>query len=779
MNFLQRKPVPPILQKAQWISADNPSWDLYNCYALFRRSFSLRKASRRAVLAITADQSYQLYVNGHYVCRGPARGFQSHWPYDKVDVAPWLKPGKNVLAVRAYHPGISNFQYISRGFSGLLVAGSLDGKALVSDGHWKCRRQKGITRGTLPASLQLFPQEHIDLRAESPDWMQPDYHDEDWPRATYLRPWNAEPWSSLEERGIPFLTETPVSPKALAGVQRGTCRAGFSTTRDVVSLRDSEGWKFEPASKAPVPLHVPPSGREHFTSYLVDFGRTQVGPLEIHIGGARGGEIIDAIYAETLSENPLRPDMVINGHCRLALGGRLVCKRGSNPHRFFHLMGFRYLVLTVRGNSGKLRIDYRLHCTGYPLRDRGKFQSSDAALERIWQACAWTQKCCSLDAYVDTPWREQAQWWGDARVQAWNTFHLDGDTRLFRRGIHCIASQTTSNGLTYGHAPTAAHECILLDFTLIWLLTLWDYYWQTGSLEPFLDYEPQIKDALAYFASQISSRTGLLRYDPRYWLFLDWTDLRKDGCSSVYSLWLLYTLDKLARLHALAGQEKESARIKRWARTLRTRLMPLINKNGLMRDGFTPQGRIDPETSVHAQTLAIMTRLCPQHTPAMVQARLLPAVSGPVKIPPSAYWITYIYSTLSERGHGRPVVEDIARRWLPMAEHGTTWENFRPRKGVESFSHAWSAHPLFHLMQILGGIRQSAPAWAEITYRPEFLGDHAAVTIPTPHGMIQSSWRKTGTVIRGKLQLPKNIRARVLLRGRPTTAAGAFHFEVD
>ena len=79
---------------------------------------------------------------------------------------------------------------------------------------------------------------------------------------------------------------------------------------------------------------------------------------------------------------------------------------------------------------------------------------------------------CSLDAFVDTPWREQAQWWGDARVQAWNVFHLNGDTQLFRRGIAQIAAQTLPNGLTYGHAPTMAHECILPDFTLIWLITL-------------------------------------------------------------------------------------------------------------------------------------------------------------------------------------------------------------------------------------------------------------------------------------------------------------------
>ena len=114
-----------------------------------------------------------------------------------------------------------------------------------------------------------------------------------------------------------------------------------------------------------------------------------------------------------------------------------------------------------------------------------------------------------LDAYVDTPWREQAQWWGDARVQAWNTFHLSGDARLFRRGIYQIGGQTTADGLTYGHAPTMAHNCVIPDFTLIWLVTQWDYYWQTGDLQPFRDQRAVVEGVLAYFAAH-TGKNGLV-----------------------------------------------------------------------------------------------------------------------------------------------------------------------------------------------------------------------------------------------------------------------------
>jgi len=43
---------------------------------------------------------------------------------------------------------------------------------------------------------------------------------------------------------------------------------------------------------------------------------------------------------------------------------------------------------------------------------------------------------------------------------------------------------------------------------------------------------------------------------------------------------------------------------------------------------------------------------------------------------------------------------------------------FLKRRVMESFSHAWSAHPLYHLMEILGGVRQTGLAWKTISFAP-------------------------------------------------------------
>jgi alpha-L-rhamnosidase len=730
---------------------------------------SLKKVPSRAPLFITADQSYQLYVNGRLVCRGPARGFQAHWPYDEVDLRAYLKRGTNVLAIRAYNPGFSNFQYLTQGYAGLLVAGRWGKTEIHSNADWKCIRQSSVDRDTVPTSLQLFGQEHIDLRQEEGDWTAPDFDDDGW-IAPSLTKWNSAPWFELEPRNIPMLTEKEVLPTALIGMNEGTSAKGYDRVRDVVALRYKENRSHRPVAQVSfTPLAVASTGKRKFRSYLFDFGKTVVGNLSFDIEGTQGGEIIDTYHTETIDHTSLTPDLRIPTHCQMAFGDRLICRPGKFTHHFFHHYGFRFLCVTVRDAACDFKLRLRLNWVGYPLPRQGVFKSSDTDLERIWEICAWTQQCCSLDAYVDTPWREQTQWWGDARVQAWNTFYLAGDVRLFRRGIAQIAAQTTPDGVTYGHAPTMAHSCILPDFTLIWMLTLWDYYWQTGSTEPLLTHHATVQNALNYFREHTDPRTGLVMHDERYWLFLDWISLFKDGASTVYNLWLLIALEKLALLYRQAKQPDHAAPLEAWAGKLRSALAVLVDAEGLLRDGIDRKGKIVNTTSVHSQTLGLMADLRGLNPQAITDLILLPVLRAPIdrKVTPSAYWITYVFTVLIERGYGDEVVGFIKKHWLPMVEHGTTWEAFTRDPGNGSCSHAWSAHPLYHLMQTVGGIRQTGPAWSEIIFQPVFHGTHSKTVIPSPRGLIRAEWKKARGKVQIKLDLPTGVKARVELTGLP------------
>ena len=759
--FPEKSTIPEALKRARWIWPGLQNHDLGNGYALFRKSFTLKTVPKRARLSITADQAYRLFINGTFVCSGPARGFQAHWPYDHMDVASYLKSGRNVLAVRGYHPGCGTFYYVSKDTAGVLLALEAGKVLVVTDHSWKCRRQTGISKNTVPYSAQLAFQEHVDLRKESPDWFKPGFRDADWEHPYDSRTWNAMPWYSLESRGIPLLREDEIFHGKPIGVASGKSRTNGSAPRDVFLQRFQEGLTHQAAPPATKTLRFQTTGEHRWGSILIDFGRTIVGTPILAAKGAKGGEIVDITFYETLDKAGLKPDVDPKSWSALAMGNRAILRSGTNEHAFFHPMGFRYAVLTVRDSSTPLKLDFSIRRMAYPFTRDGSFHSSDATLNAIWESCAWTQECCSLDAYVDTPWREQAQWWGDARVQAWNTFHFSNDARLLRRGIHCIASQTIPNGLTYAHAPTKAHSCILPDFSLTWILTLWDHYWQTGSTEAFQTHQATVHGILNYFREMTDPKTGLIRHDPRYWLFLDWTTLHKEGCPTVLSLWLLEAIDKLVLLFGASGQKNEIKPLHVWSAHLRKSLLRLLGPNGLLADGYDAKGKVVRKYSIHSQTLALLTHLAPKQEKSMITKRLLPYIRGEevFEAMPSAYWVTYVLTELAKRGYGAEVVPFIKKHWTKMAEHGTTWETFEPGRGNESFSHAWSAHPLFHLMQILGGIRQTAPGWKAIAFDPTFIGDSLECTVPTPLGPIHSSWKRRGDTCAVELRLPKGITA--------------------
>ncbi len=788
LSDLSDAATPEPFTQARWIWADQYYWDLHNCFAQFRKSFTLAVVPKKAPLFITADQLYKLYVNGKFVSRGPARGFQATWPYDEVDIAEYLVRGKNVIAVRAYNGGTSSFQYIYQGVAGLLVGARFGKTLIVSDASWKCRRQAGVQRDTVQVSVQLGLQEHIDCRLEPINWAERSFDDSAWEPATSMANFGAMPWHSVSARGIPMLQEERVVPVVVLGTHAGRSAAGWRDARDVAKLAWCEPLEHTEGA-LPLPrFSVPATGKSGYFRVLLDFGRTVVGTPELTVNGGLGGEIIDLNYVETINAKTLRPDVVFPNSCRIAIGSRLICRKGETRHSFFHSYGFRYLSLTVRGSTKTLKVSVALDWMGYPLKPDnaqapvGALRTSDALLADIWRISAWTQQCCSLDAYVDTPWREQAQWWGDARVQGWNTFHLAGDARLFRRGIRQIAASTSPEGLTYGHAPTIAHSCILPDFSLIWILTLWDYYWQTGSLEPFVTHRERLDELLAYFSAKLDPKVNLLPYDKRYWLFLDWAPLHREGYSAVYNAWYLLALEAIAKLADAARDEQSAKTWRAQAARVREALSKLIDRKGLLRDGLDWQRRPVAATSVHAQTLALFLKLRGHSVEVALKDVLLPYVrtDESTAIKPSAYWITYVFSALAEQGYSEDVLACIRRRWEPMVAHGTTWEDWRPLRGHISHSHAWSAHPLFHTMQIVGGIRQTAAGWSRIRFAPFFTGSFGGATVPTPLGAIRSDWKRTATGYHVELALPKGVSADVVLEGVKEAHAvtGTRHWDI-
>jgi alpha-L-rhamnosidase len=96
-GFLKAQPAP-------WVSYPSANQTAYGVYH-FRKSFDLEKVPEKLVIHVSADNRYNLFVNGQRVCYGPAKGDLQTYKYDVIDIAPFLKPGKNLLAALVYNGG--------------------------------------------------------------------------------------------------------------------------------------------------------------------------------------------------------------------------------------------------------------------------------------------------------------------------------------------------------------------------------------------------------------------------------------------------------------------------------------------------------------------------------------------------------------------------------------------------------------------------------------------------------------------------------------------------
>jgi len=763
------------MKGAKWIWYELHEFDLVNSWMHARRTFDLGTVPKTALVHVTADSNYRLYVNGEHVHRGPARGFQRSWPYDTVDIAPYLRKGKNVIAALVHCLGIGTFGYYHEGNAGFLLWGKIGDEDVSTNKAWKVRAAPGFIRTMTRVSLELNFQEIFEGRYDDGTWPTADYDDKEW-KEPFCRSFGCMPWPKLEARGIPSLKEEIVLPQRLVSEAQGKCKEAYDVPTNIVRMYREERKRWaRTRAKLTIEngwarLQVPPTGEDRFRTYCIDFGKEVVGSLELDVTGSKGNEIVDTLVCEAVDKlAPIFQPITVAG--RLSFGNRLYLREGRTRHEQFDHWGQRYLVIVVRDSQTALDLRLRLHWVGYPLDVKATFRSSDKRLDRIYDMCVWSQQCCMLDSYIDCPWREQAQWWGDARVQGRNTFFLSADSRLFVRGIRQLGTQESNNGLTYGVTPTVSHRCILPDFSLVWILTHWDYYWQTGDLSLFKEYRERIHRLLEYFR-QSTAKNGLIPYDDRYWLFLDWHPLFKEGYPTVYNLLYLWALRKASDMFKLTGDRKYAQLYGGRAKTLELTIKKRLwnRKNHLFLGGLDWEGKPVENGSVHSLALAMLLDLFPELHQEWVDRHLVPMIKGKYtsKIVPSPYFMYYIFEALKKAGRHAEVVDCIRRWWGSMLDRGltTTEEVWNAKPGKESLCHAWSAHPIIHLSNILLGIWQEAPGWKKVKFSPSLLNlrsVHGKVAVP--QGIIEVDWERRGKNIAVSLSLPKGVTGTVDLPG--------------
>ena len=151
--------------------------DERQCHLLARRWFHAPRHPKSAFLKVAADDFYRLYINGERVCESPYAGYAFDTPVSRIDLRPYLKHGKNLLALDVFYDGgISDRTVSGDGLLFFVFEVEIDGKVVArSDDRTHC-----LYTGAPDAAADG---EVIDLRRIPARWNQPDFSENGWQKA--------------------------------------------------------------------------------------------------------------------------------------------------------------------------------------------------------------------------------------------------------------------------------------------------------------------------------------------------------------------------------------------------------------------------------------------------------------------------------------------------------------------------------------------------------------------------------------------------------------------
>jgi alpha-L-rhamnosidase len=739
----------------------------WNTYAYFRKEVVLPNPPDRVVVRVSADALYTLYVNEHRVHQGPARSYPGRKAYDTLDITGSFRAGRNVICAIVHQFGAPTFFSVFRDASGFLFDGvaECDGNSVslhTPDG-WLSRIAKGWRKHVARNSIQLGFQEHFDADADPANWMHESYEPTEtdgWKPPWKIGPVGTHPWLLLEPRGVPLLADHVESIAAVTAQFRGENPRGYKVVEDVYHLVDPEDFKKDnDALENPTAMlaanddltNVNPPAEGEFIAATLDLGTYRTGHVLLEIADAAGDEIIDMLFCEEIEKSQLPMILTKPSSSEEAQSIRYRCRPGEQKWESFHLMGMRYLLVVFRNVEHKplkiRRIAVRQVHTAFEFE--GSFTCSDERLNQIWEVGKNTQLNCSFDAFVDCPWREQAMWWGDSRVQAQVSAYAFGDSALLERGIRLIAQSQTPDGALHAHAPADIPRHRLPDFMMTWVGTLWDHYELTGRTDLMKEFTDTMRRLFEFFASH-ESPDGLIGSFEGYWMFLDWVSIFKGDYSAPFNLMYLQSLRWASNISTLAGDKKSAASYNAKAKKLEAAIEEFFwdSKNHVWRDGFDTAAKTPVEqVSQHTNTLAILLGLKPEtHANLAREILLKSAKNKRTKIlTASPFFYTYVFQAMVSQGLREQVLELLEEKWGTFLDMGATTFHEMWSVTIESRCHAWSSSPVYHLMQIVLGVTPTTPGWSKLRIAP-FPGklEYARGVVPTPRGLLRVEWEKAG-----------------------------------
>lgn len=740
----------------------------------FRRHFHVTQP-RTVRVHVTADEDYDLYLDGRLLGRGPERGDPSCWFFETYDLALDAGPHRLFARVRALGPAAPRWRMSLRpGF--LLAPVEVDLLAEIGTGvaDWECRILPGysfeppFTHDRFSIGYDcIFDGELLDPAAESGSG-------EGWqPAQGGLA--GAAPGRRNRYPATHFLVPSMLPPPRVSALPNPRVRALQIMTEGDSTLVP---WTETAADAAPVAawtalireqqnVVIPPATRMRA---LVDLESYYCTELSMRLG-ASAGAAVEVRWAESLFEDTDfrikgRRD-IIEGKFFFGIGDKILAAtaRATECTPIFWRAG-RFLQVEVETREFPLTIEhFALRETRHPADLHLDFRSDDARLAEIVAPALRTLEASAHDALVDGPYYEQMMWAGDGVQTALCRYVTHEDAALVKKAILLFDHSRTLDGLTRARWP-ARDTMVIPAYSLSWVRMVHDFaFWRNepGFVRARLPGVRAVCDAFLGFRGD----DGLLRID-RGWNFVDWVPGWTDGvppgadggANATLNWQFVHALTMVATLEELVGEHELAARARRIAAETASACVEAF---------WNPRSRLFADEpggstfSEHGQCFAVLSGLLPSE---LLGEIAIPSSTGLARCTIS--FRHFLFEALAVLGQANAILDGLAG-WREYSGYGLTTLPEGPEPS-RSDCHAWGAHPLYHMVSTILGLRPGDPGFASVAIRPQ-LGrlQAASGSIPHPRGRIGVSLRRVDDGYDANILLPPGVTATVLCGGFATT----------
>lgn len=789
----------PIHERGQWpcklVSIDplppEPFIAAYRCRFTLERPASFR-------LHLTADERYDLYLDGQLIGRGPERGDAMNWFYQSYQLT--LDTGPHVLVAVVQRLGeLAPLAQMSVKH-GLIVAAENVDAAMLNTGHspWEARLLTGLQLLCSPMTFGTGAYSHMTgsqmawgiERGEGEGWtpvktVMPILHSandwRDWGFGTpMLRP-SILPAMRETDRHIgrvrhidaPALTADDTQNNRSAWHarlldQRPLAPAPVLADND---LR-SEHAAWDALLRDEQPLVIAP---RTLRRVIIDLDDYYCAYPMLQVSGGAGADVYWQ-WAESLFTSIDEHQYPHPKHNRGEIENKVFhgisdwFEPDGAAHRLFTPHWWRsgrYLQIIVRTADAPLTLErIALRQTGYPLDDHSNFDCSDARYRDAWPVMVRAMQMCSHEHYMDCPYYEQLMYVGDSRLEALTHYCMTTDARLPRKAIETFGYSRFPGGLTQSRYPCRTSQ-IIAPFSLWWVGMVYDHALWRDDPTFIRRMLPGVRGVLDAYAMKLNDKNLLEPHNG--WNFVDWVHGWQRGCPShgetrptaTITLQFVLALLHTAEVELWLG---ESAMAQRWNQLARRVFDAAFAAFFDSERGLFAESDDHQLFTEHAQCLALLTNLLDTpHTHRVFDAWHHAKDLSPCSI----YFTHYVFEMLRKMDRTDLLLERM-KLWYDLPAQGfkTTVECPEPAR---SDCHAWGAHPIYHAFASILGIRPGGFGFKTVRIAPQ-LGplDHAEGTLPHPLGDITVKLRRQERKLTGFVELPAGLSGTLLVDGRET-----------